>query len=174
MRKMQGWFGFVMATFVVALVLGACDDFACGYGGAGCSDPIVAGFCENTLVVGQEYSAVFGYGSDTGVSEATVLKIVSDAPSILQAGATPGSPDIPYESGPTGPFDLNNGPGDGGMSLRALSPGKANVTISLQGWETQQTMTFEVVDEAHAPEGFMAMTAADRFAKCIEMTSTVH
>lgn len=168
------WMGFVLATCVAIIVVTACDDFACGYGGAGCSDPIVAGLCENTLVVGQEYSAVFGYGSDTGISEARVTKVVSDAQNILQAGATPGSPDIPYESGPTGPFDLNNGPGDGGMSLRALAPGKANVTISLEGWETSRTMTFEVVDEANAPEGFMPMSASDRFAKCIDTTSVVH
>jgi len=166
--------GFVLSAFVASVALAACKDFECGYGGAGCSDPIVAGLCETTLVVGQEYIAIFGYGSDTGVSEATLTGVVSDAPEILQVIATPGSPDVPYDRGPTGPFDLNNGSGNGGMSLRPLAAGKANVTISLQGWDDKRTMAFEVVDPANAPDGFMPMTAVERLAKCIEVTAQVH
>jgi hypothetical protein len=165
--------GFVLIG-VMSLPHTACDDWACGYGGPGCSDPLVAGLCENTLVVGEEYIAIFGYGSDTGVSEATVTSVVSDAPGILQAIPTPGSPDLNYETGPTGPFDLNNGPGNGGMTLRPLVAGKANVTIALKGWDETRTMAFEVVDVANAPEGFMSMTAAERLAKCIETTTQAH
>lgn len=165
--------GFVLMALASIVGMGACNDWACGYGGAGCFDPIVAGLCENTLVVGQEYLAIFGYGSDTGVSEATVMSVVSGAPAILEAVPTPGAPDVDFGMGSRGPFDLNNGPGNGGITLRPLAAGKANVTISLQGWEQSQTMTFEVVDVANAPAGFMAMTAEERLTKCIETTMRV-
>lgn len=166
--------GFVLAALLVMLPSTGCEDWECGYGGPGCSDPIVAGLCEeNVLVVGQEYIAVFGYGSDTGISEATLVSAVSNAPTVMEATSTAGSPDIPYETGPTGPFDLNNGPGNGGMTLHALAPGKAQVAISLKNWDKPRTMSFDVVDMANAPEGFMAMTATERLAKCIEVTATV-
>jgi hypothetical protein len=164
---------FAIATLVIALPLGACRDWECGYGGPGCSDPIVAGLCENVLVIGQEYRAIFGYGSDTGLSEATLVSVTSNAPDVLEAIPTPGSPDIPQATGPTGRFDLNNGPGNGGITMRPLSTGKAQVTIALKGWDETRTMSFDIVDMANAPADFMAMSAAERFAKCIEVTARV-
>lgn len=174
MRSKQVSVGFVLGAGLLSLALGACDDWACGYGGPGCSDPLVAGLCENTLVVGQEYLLVFGYGSDTGLSEATLTGVGSSAPDILEATPTPGSPDINLDTGPNGRFDGNNGSGNGGITLQALAPGKANVTFALQGWEKKYTMALEVVDVANAPEGFMAMTAQERFAKCVDTVNTVH
>ena len=165
---------FVAAILIATLSHAACDDWACGYGGPGCSDPIMAGLCQDTLVVGEEYIVIFGYGSDTGVSEATVTGVRPNEPEIMQVIPTPGSPDVPYETGPTGPFDLNNSPGDGGMTLRPLAAGKASVTIQLRGWEERITRSFEVVDAANAPEGFMPMTATERLAKCIETTTLPH
>ncbi len=166
--------GFVLAALLAMLPATGCEDWECGYGGPGCSNPLVAGLCEaNVLVVGQEYRVVFGYGSDTGVSEAKLLNVVSSAPDILQVIPTPGSPDVNLDVGPRGPFDGNNGSNDGGMTLRPLAPGKAQVTISLEYWEKTRTMSFDVVDMANAPAGFMAMTATERFAKCIEVTASV-
>ena len=166
--------GFVLVALLATLPATGCEDWECGYGGPGCSDPMVAGLCEgNVLVVGQEYLAVFGYGSDTGVSEARLINIVSSNSSTLLAIATPGSPDVNLETGPTGPFDGNNGSGDGGMTLLAVAPGKAEVTISLEHWDKNQVMLFDVVDIANAPAGFMTMTATERFAKCIDVTAMV-
>lgn len=162
---------FVTAILLATLPHAACEDWECGYGGPGCSEPIMAGLCEDTLVLGQEYVVIFGYGSDTGVSEATVTGVFSNMPEIMQVIPTPGTPDVPYETGPTGPFDLNNGPGDGGMTLRPVTAGKALVTITLEGWEEKIMRSFEVVDAANAPHGFMPMSATERLAKCIEMTT---
>lgn len=158
----------VVPLILLSFFYGACDDFVCGYGGPGCSAPLMAGQCEDVLVAGQEYIFIFGYGSDTGVSEATVTSVKSADPHIMLAAPTEGSPDVPYETGQTGPFDLNNGPGNGGMTLRPLLPGKVNVTIGLQGWEQDTTITFQIVEAANAPEGFMPMTAQERLAKCID------
>lgn len=160
-----------IASFLLlfgAFLSQGCESFECGYGGAGCSAPLMAGQCDEVLVVGQEYIFIFGYGSDTGVSEATVTSVQSAEPHILLASTTPGSPDVPYETGPTGSFDLNNGAGDGGMSLKPLLPGKVEVTIGLQGWEQGTKLTFQIVEEANAPAGFMPMTAKERLAKCID------
>jgi hypothetical protein len=165
--------GFALVALLAMLPVSACEDWECAYGGPGCSNPMVAGLCENVLVVGQEYVAVFGYGSDTGVSEAKLLNVVSSAPGILNVIPTPGSPDVNLATGPTGPFDGNNGSGDGGMTLRPLAPGKAQVTISLEDWDKTRSMSFDVVDVADAPAGFMTMTATERFAKCIEVTAMV-
>lgn len=173
MQRQGYMIGFVLAPLVALASFTACDDWACGYGGPGCSNPLVAGLCERTLVVGQEYIAIFGYGSDTGLSEATVTGVTSGEPSILEVTPTPGSPDLDYENGPTGPFDLNNGPGNGGITLHPLAPGKTTVTISLKGWDGPSSMLVDVVDEANAPEGFMPMSSSDRLAKCLEnVTST--
>lgn len=152
-----------------AFFYGACDPFECGYGGPGCSAALVAGQCEDVLVAGQEYILIFGYGSDTGVSEATVTSVKSADSHIMLANPTEGSPDVPYETGPTGPFDLNNGPGNGGITLSPLLPGKVEVTIGLEYWEQDTKMTFQIVEEANAPAGFVPLTAKERLAKCIEV-----
>jgi hypothetical protein len=172
--KLRSLYGSIAC---ISLLLGAfmsqaCEAFECGYGGPGCSAPLMAGQCDDVLVVGQEYIFIFGYGSDTGISEATVTSVQSAEPHILLAGATPGSPDVPYETGPTGPFDLNNGAGDGGISLKPLLPGKVEVTIALQGWEQDTKLTFQIVNESNAPEGFAPMTAQERLAKCIEKATS--
>jgi hypothetical protein len=178
MKKHQNRIGAIYGSIaVLSLVLsaffaGACEEFECGYGGPGCSAPIVAGLCEDVLVAGQEYILIFGYGFDTGVSEATITSVESSDPHLLLAEPTAGAPDVPYETGPTGPFDLNNGKGDGGMTLRPLLPGEVEVTVVLQYWEQPQTLSFRVVDQVNAPDGFMAMSAKERLAKCIEMTTT--
>jgi len=160
---------FMLPLIACALMQGSCESFECGYGGPGCSAALVAGQCEDVLVVGQEYILIFGYGSDTGVSEATVMSVKSADPHMMLAAPTAGSPDVPYETGPTGPFDLNNGSGDGGITLRPLLPGKVEVTIGLEYWEQDTKMTFQIVEEANAPEGFVPMTANERLAKCIEV-----
>ena len=55
-RKSSGPTHAMTFTVLLCTLLSssACDDWACGYGGPGCADPVVAGLCENALVVGQE------------------------------------------------------------------------------------------------------------------------
>lgn len=172
--KLRSLYGSIagVSLLLCALLLQACEAFECGYGGPGCSAPLMAGQCDEVLVVGQEYIFIFGYGSDTGVSEATVTSVQSADPPILLASATPGSPDVPYDMGPTGVFDLNNGSGDGGMTLKPLLPGKVEVTVGLKGWEQATTLTFKIVEEANAPEGFITMTAEERLTNCIDKATS--
>lgn len=162
--------GFVLAPLLLTLSHTACDDWACGYGGPGCSAPVMGGLCQDALVVGEEYIVIFGYGSDTGISEAKIKSAVSEAPDVLEAFPTPGAPDVPYETNDVTPFDLNNGAGDGGVTLRPIKAGEANITIKLEGWEEKTNVHFVIIDRADAPEGFMSMSASDRLAQCIHFT----
>ena len=164
--------GFVMAALVMTLSPAACDDWACGYGGPGCSAPLMAGLCQDALVVGEEYIVIFGYGSDTGVSEATVKSAVSETPDVLEAAPTAGSPDVPYETSDVQPFDLNNGKGDGGVTIRALKAGAGTLTISLKGWEEKTNVHFVVIERADAPQGFMSMGASERLTQCIQFAKS--
>ena len=138
----------------------------CAYGGAGCSDPLSFGLCEQPLVVGQQYQIIFGYGSDTGISEAK-LRTVEAGSNIISVVPTPGAPDVP-NGGLYGPFDLNNGPGDGGITVTAHSPGHATVRVDLRGWSEPYLLELQIVDEENAPVGFQEMEAAQRLQMCLE------
>ncbi len=147
---------------LVSASLAGCE---CAYGGAGCSDPLVLGLCEQTLVVGQQYQIIFGYGSDTGTSEAK-LRAVEAGSSIVSAVPTAGAPDVP-NGGLYGPFDLNNGPGDGGITVSAHAPGHATVRVELAGWSEPYLLELQIVDEDSAPVGFEKMEAAQRLQTCL-------
>ncbi len=171
--RFERWsIGFVLALLPLTLSQTACDDWACGYGGPGCSAPVMGGLCQDALVVGEEYIVIFGYGSDTGISEATITSAASEKPDVLEAFPTPGSPDVPYETNDVAPFDLNNGKGDGGVTLRPVKAGEANIAISLEGWEEKTNVHFVIIDRADAPEGFMSMSASERLGQCIHFTKS--
>ena len=152
---------------LIALMATGCD---CGFGGAGCDDPWMVGLCEETLVTGQEYIILWGHSSDTGLSEATVRSVESMTPEVLEAHIlAPGVTDVP-DGGFAGPFDLNNGPGDGGVLLRPLSAGRASVSILLDGWDKPTVLEIDVIDPT---ESFVEMSAAERLDACIESSRQV-
>lgn len=144
----------------------SCDDFWCGYGGPGCSDPWVGGLCEGPLVTGRDYLVVFGYGSDTGLSEATVLAVESDRPEHIAVAETPGSPDVP-KGGTAGRFDLNNGTGNGGITLTPRVPGEASLRVTLKGWKEPWEIKLTAVAPADAPATFVDSPADARLARCL-------
>lgn len=149
--------------------LGAMSTMACspcGFGGPGCGDPVVAGLCGETLFVGDERLVLFGYLSDTGVSEATVLGVhVIDA-GLIQAEPMPGSPDVPGTYHP--PFDSNNGPGDGGVRLLALSPGTTDVLVDLQGWDEPVVVTLDVAPASDAPDSYPFGMPVQNLLACLD------
>jgi hypothetical protein len=161
-------FGRSVCAAAVALLLAPGMSCECMYGGPGCSGAWVVG-CDDVLVVGQEYAVVLGYRTDTGgLSEATVQSVRSESPEILEAAPTSGAPDLPYDDfGDAGPFDGNDGPGNGGVTMRPLAPGEATIRVRLRGWERDTRRTWRIVDEADAPAGFVPMSAEERLTACL-------
>ena len=155
---------------VVAMSMVGCESYRCGYGGAGCGDPIVAGLCEdNILVIGDRYHLIFGYGSDTGVSEAVITGADTRPPELLEVEVTVGSSDAP-ETLDGSPFDLNNGPGDGGLILSPIGPGVSTLLVDLDGWDDVNELDFEIVEPEDAPPGFVSMTEEERLVACVGET----
>lgn len=129
---------------------------------AGCTcindcEPAIVGLCDEVLVAGEQYLVFFGTHSDTGLFEATVSAIRSDAPATID-----GRPAPEVEK----PDNLA-GNGAGGVLLDALAPGEASVSVWLRGYDGPTVLDFQVVSVEDAPPGFVSTSAEVRLESCL-------
>lgn len=132
---------FVVASLVVMMGSG-CEAWECGYGGPGCTDARLDGFCHAHLVVGEEREGAFVYSDDTNTNyEAVAISIEVDEPSVLEVERV--SP--PNENYP--------GEGDATFRFVAKEVGEARVVVELEYWDHPSEIVFTVHEsEASFPE----------------------
>lgn len=133
------WF---VATALMVVVGSGCEEWKCGYGGPGCTEARLDGFCHAHMVVGEEREGALVYSDDTNSNyEAVATSVEVDNPAVLEVERVP-PPNANY-------------PGEGDATFRfiAREVGEARVSVELEYWDYPNEFVFTVHEsEASFPE----------------------
>lgn len=109
-------------------IVSGCDDLRCGYGGPGCTTPILRGLCDGEVVVGQVSTATISFPTDNAtVGAPTAVLAIAVTPAERARVLATGEP--------------------GQVTIEALEPGPFEVAVSLAR-DGVTTRRYEVVARA--------------------------